>query len=155
MNKRWTLTALVLVIAAVLAVIFLIGRAKSPGGEESEAVADMAVHVGADPRATLHRFVTAYGTVEPEPAGTRPRSPADADVAAPVDGVVARVDCVEGQRVAKGAVLFHLDGRVAEHRPGKGPRRPWPSPKEISSGRKNSSPSRERPGRITWRPSSS
>ncbi len=113
MNKRWILTALVLLIAAVMAVIFLIGRAKSSGVEESEAVADMAVHIGAIQRATLHRFVTAYGTVEPEPA-TPGRAPADAEVASPVAGIVARVDCVEGRRVARGAALFHLDGRVAE-----------------------------------------
>ncbi len=113
MNKRGTLTALVLVIAAALAVIFLIGKAKSPGDEESEAVADMAVHLGAIQRATLHRFVTAYGTVEPEPA-TPGRAPADAEVASPVAGVVARVDVVEGRRVARGAALFRLDSRVAE-----------------------------------------
>src|SRR5207244_3810268 len=58
-------------------------------------------------RATLRGYVTAYGTVEPEPkAGAR--------VAVSVPGVVTTVACVEGQRVERGALLFELDGRAAE-----------------------------------------
>ena len=101
-----------IVIAAVVVAAILILKPKAAG--ESEAVeADMAVHVGQVVRATLHRSVTAYGAVEPEPAAAG-RVPADAEVASPVAGVVAHIDCVEGQRVAKGDVLFRLDSRVAD-----------------------------------------
>jgi membrane fusion protein, multidrug efflux system len=114
MNKRRILTALILLAAAGVIIIFVISKMKSAGAAESEDVAaDMAVHMGTIQKATLHRFVTAYGKVEPEPAAPG-RAPADAEVASPVAGVVARIDCLEGQRVAKGTPLFHLDGRVVE-----------------------------------------
>ena len=100
-------------IAAALAAIVIVRLLKSGAGEESgDLAADMAVHVGKITRATLHRFVTAFGTIQPEPAGPG-RQPAAADVASPATGIISRVDCSEGQRVAKGTVLFHLDGRVA------------------------------------------
>ena len=114
MIKRRTLTIALILIAAVLVAVFLIPKLKSKGGEESEEVAaDMAVHTGTIQKATLHRFVTAYGKIDPEPAMPG-RVPADAEVASPVAGVVAHIDCLEGQRVRKGAVLFRLDSRVAE-----------------------------------------
>jgi len=114
MNKRRTLTALIILIAAGLAVVFLISKLIPTGAGGSEDVAaDMAVHIGMIQKATLHRFVTAYGKIDPEPAMSG-RVPADAEVASPVAGVVARIDCIEGQRVTKGTVLFRLDSRVAE-----------------------------------------
>jgi membrane fusion protein (multidrug efflux system) len=114
MNKRRTLTTLIILIAAGLAVVFLISKLIPAGaGENEEVAADMAVHIGMIQKATLHRFVTAYGKIDPEPA-TPGRVPADAEVASPVAGVVAHIDCIEGQRVAKGTVLFRLDSRVAE-----------------------------------------
>jgi len=114
MSKRRTLISVILLVAAAVAVLVLLKIVGPKGGEESaEAPADMAVHVGKISRATLHRFVTAYGTLEPEPAGSG-RAPADAEVASPVAGIVAHVVCVEGQKVAKGAVLFRLDSRVAD-----------------------------------------
>ena len=114
MSNRRTLISVITLVAAAAAVIFLL-KIVGPkaGGEGDEPVADMAVHVGTISRATLHRFVTAYGVVEPEPAGIG-RVPADSEVASPVAGIVAHIDCVEGQRVAKGTVLFRLDSRVAE-----------------------------------------
>jgi membrane fusion protein (multidrug efflux system) len=73
----------------------------------------MAVHIGSIIRATLHSFVTAYGIVEPEPALSN-RPPAVAEVASPVSGLVAHSDCVEGQKVAQGTVLFRLDSRLTD-----------------------------------------
>jgi RND family efflux transporter MFP subunit len=35
-------------------------------------------------------------------------------VASPVAGIVARIECVEGQKVSKGTVLFQLDSRLAD-----------------------------------------
>ena len=113
MSKSRKIFVAVVLVAAVLAAIVILRLVKSgSSGEENEPAADMAVHVGKITRATLHRFVTAFGTIQPEPA--RPgRQPAAADVAAPATGIISRVDCNEGQRVDKGTVLFHLDGRVA------------------------------------------
>ena len=114
MIKRRTQIGLIVLTVAALSVVIIIKLVGPGRGEENEEVAaDMAVHVGQITRATLHRFVTAYGTVEPEPAGPG-RRPADAEVASPVAGIVAHIDCVEGQRVAKGTVLFRLDSRVAD-----------------------------------------
>jgi len=61
-------------------------------------------------RGTLHGYVVAYGTVEPEP-GVVGRPSAGADVRVPVPAVVAEVKCIEGQHVEKGQVLFTLDPR--------------------------------------------
>ncbi len=113
MSKRRIRMGLVVLATALLVIVMVWILVKSHAGEKSEEVAaDMAVHVGTITRATLHRFVTAYGTVEPEPAAMG-RQPADAEVASPVAGIVARIDCVEGQRVTRGTILFHLDSRLA------------------------------------------
>lgn len=101
------------VLAAVILLIFIIHRLTRSAGEEKEAEADMAVHAGKIQAATLHSYVNAYGSVEPAPAAPG-QVPADSEVASPVAGVVAHIDCVEGRRVAKGDVLFRLDSRVAE-----------------------------------------
>jgi membrane fusion protein, multidrug efflux system len=75
--------------------------------EEKKPEAQVPVHVAKITRATLRSYVTAYGNVEPEPkAGAR--------VGVGMAGVVTAVDCVEGQCVEKGALLFELDGRAAE-----------------------------------------
>jgi membrane fusion protein, multidrug efflux system len=62
---------------------------------------------------TLHGYVTGWGRVEPE-AATAGRPPANASIAAPVAGIVATIQCTEGQRVRKGDTLFQLDSRVAD-----------------------------------------
>jgi RND family efflux transporter MFP subunit len=114
MNKRRIWTLAIVLVAVALAAVLIVKLVRPKGGEENEEVAaEMTVHVGSITRATLHRLITAYGSVEPEPAGLG-RPPADAEVASPVGGIVARVECVEGRRVAKGDVLFRLDSRVAE-----------------------------------------
>jgi len=104
----------VAVFAIALAAFVIIKLVRPSGSPVSEdGSADMTVHAGPIQRATLHRMVTAYGSVEPEPAALG-RAPANAEVASPVAGIVARVDAVEGQRVAKGDALFRLDSRVAD-----------------------------------------
>jgi len=114
MNKRRIGIGLIILAAAALAVVVVVRLSKTKASEENEEVAaDMAVHVGKISRATLHRYVMAYGVVEPEPAGLG-RIPAAAEVACPVSGIVAHIDCHEGQFVAKGTVLFRLDSRVAD-----------------------------------------
>jgi RND family efflux transporter MFP subunit len=109
MSRRQTLALLVL--AAVVVVVIL--RLRGGGGEEGEVTPYVAVHVDQIRRATLRSTVTAYGTVEPEPAlGGRPA--AGALITPFVDGVVASVEVVEGRRVAKGSVLVRLDSRMAQ-----------------------------------------
>lgn len=114
MSKRRTLVGLAVLAVAVL-VVLIIMRLRNPGkgGESKQVVTEVAVHVGKITRATFHRFVTAYGTVEPEPAqGGKP--PASALISPFVSGILVQIDCVEGRRVTQGAVLFRLDRRVAE-----------------------------------------
>jgi membrane fusion protein (multidrug efflux system) len=72
--------------------------------------AEVAVQVGKISVATLRRYVTAFGTVEPEP-GTPGQAPASAKLTSPMTGLVAEVNCVEGQQVEKGHILFALDSR--------------------------------------------
>jgi RND family efflux transporter MFP subunit len=100
-------------VVAVIGMAWLIWFTRS-GQEESEALpgTEVAVHVGNITRATLRAYVTAYGTVEPEPAGERPA--ASARMAPSMPGVVVAVNCAEGQRVARGDVLFQLDSRAAD-----------------------------------------
>src|ERR1035437_189493 len=83
-----------------------------PEEPEKPPITDVPVHVAQITRATLRGYVTAYGTVEPEPAGERPA--ASARVVASVAGVVSQVKCAEGQRVEQGALLFQLDTRAAD-----------------------------------------
>jgi membrane fusion protein (multidrug efflux system) len=112
MIKRRTLVGLI-ILAGVLAVVILLRLIRSKPAEEGELATDVAVHVGKITRATLHRYVTAYGSVEPEPAGEG-KPPASAQVASPVSGIISLINCAEGQRVDRGAVLFELDSRVAK-----------------------------------------
>jgi len=114
MTKRQVLTGLIiLVVAAVAALILIKGLGHKAAADEEGVVTDVAVHVGKIVRATLHRYVTAYGTVEPEPPGDG-RSAAGAFISAPVGGILAEIRCTEGHPVERGAVLFRLDTRLAE-----------------------------------------
>jgi len=110
-------TTIVLVIGVALVAAGLFWRRAAPGGgpeaDQAEAPTVVAVHVAPVRRATRRGYVTAWGRVEPEPA-TRTRPAASARIAALVPGLVTEVRCVEGQRVAAGAVLFQLDPRVAD-----------------------------------------
>ena len=72
----------------------------------------MTVQTGALKLATLHRYVTGYGTVEPAPA-TAEQPAAGAQLAAPSAGVVAKVNVIEGQHVEKGDVLMELNSGAA------------------------------------------
>jgi membrane fusion protein, multidrug efflux system len=79
----------------------------------SEAVqTEVPVEVGTVQRTTLNRSLTVYGHVEPAPASaTQPAGAADVSV--PSVSLVAEVNCVEGEQVDKGQVLFSLDNRAA------------------------------------------
>lgn len=90
------------------------GGGASGGGSAEEAIqTQVAVQVGKVKVVTLRRYVSAYGTVEPQPAADGKAS-ADAFVMAPSASLIAESRCTLGQHVEKGAVLFTLDGRIVD-----------------------------------------
>jgi len=80
--------------------------------DEPELATEVAVQTGKIAKATLHRYVMAYGTVEPEPA-TADKPAAGSKIAAPMTGILTQSHCEEGQQVKKGDLLFELDTRSA------------------------------------------
>jgi RND family efflux transporter MFP subunit len=106
-------TAFVLLIVAIGLLWFFWLRPAGDEGTAMEPATEVAVRVGKVTRATLRAYVTAYGMIEPEPAGGEAPA-ASASVAPSVPGIVVAVKGVEGRRVAKGDVLFELDSRAAD-----------------------------------------
>jgi len=98
--------------ALVAATLVHVGCRQDTGGEDG-ASGEVAVRVGAVTRATLHRYVEAFGRVEPAPPGEG-TPPARAIIGAPVGGLLTRIACAEGERVQEGTLLFTLDSRTAE-----------------------------------------
>jgi len=84
----------------------------SASGENETTPTIVTVQTGALKLATLHRYVTGYGTVEPAPA-TAEQPAAGAQLAAPSAGVVAKVNVLEGQHVEKGDTLMELNSGTA------------------------------------------
>jgi membrane fusion protein, multidrug efflux system len=112
MNRRRATIGIV-VLALIVIVTLIVRRVMGTGPEEGDVVTDVAVHVGTVSRATLRRYVTAYGYVEAAPA-TASRPAAGALISTFVGGVLTAIDCVEGSQVTRGKVLFHLDSRMAQ-----------------------------------------
>ena len=93
--------------------LIVLAAACGRGAEEAPVSPDVAVQVEPVVQGTVRRYVTGYGTVEPEPATAK--RPAAGAVISPIQpGVLASVEVVEGQRVERGAVLFRLESRLAE-----------------------------------------
>lgn len=115
MRRKRMAKALAVLLGGVLLVMLLLKwtRSSASGEPEAQVTTEVAVHVGKISRATLRRYIEAFGTVEPEPA-TPGQPAASASVATPVAGIVAEVASAEGERVEKGDVLFRLDDRVAQ-----------------------------------------
>jgi RND family efflux transporter MFP subunit len=105
--------AIILVSVAVIG-LSLLSWLGSTGPDEQELTpaTEVAVHAGIITLATLRAYVTAYGSVEAEPAGERPA--ASARIAPAVPGVVVNAVVTEGQQVRKGELLFELDSRAAD-----------------------------------------
>jgi membrane fusion protein (multidrug efflux system) len=80
---------------------------------EDEAETVVNIETGKIIQTTLHRYIHAYGVVEPEPA-TTDKAAASSKIAAPVAGIVKKSHCVEGETVTQGFVLFELDSRTAD-----------------------------------------
>lgn len=81
--------------------------------EEQELATEVAVQTGKIIKTTLHHYVMAYGSVEPEPAmGGKPA--ASSKIATPMMGLLTQIHCEEGQQVKKGDLLFELDTRSTD-----------------------------------------
>jgi membrane fusion protein, multidrug efflux system len=116
MRSFRTLIVLTAVAAGALVIFVFLRRGTSPTPShqaEADVPTDVAVQVGKITTATLHRYVVAYGSVEPQPAADG-RAAASARIATAVPGIVTRVNVVEGQRVASGTPLVELDSRVED-----------------------------------------
>jgi membrane fusion protein (multidrug efflux system) len=121
MNARRILIPLVNLIIFVAAglVLFKLGNGHSSPAvaidtaDETTGPTDVPVHVTTVSRQMLRRMLTAYGDIEAAPPGNgRPAGCMTAG--APFAGIVGEVECVEGQRVKVGAVLFTMDSRAVD-----------------------------------------
>ena len=113
MSRKQIIIGIVVVLCAGLGVYALIKSRGATHDSDEETVQEnvpplVSVQVGTLKRMTLRRYVTGYGTVEPAPA-TAEQPAGGATLAAPVAGVVARVNVVAGQQVNRGDVLMELN----------------------------------------------
>jgi membrane fusion protein (multidrug efflux system) len=116
---RWFIQLLILLLAIGLLHHFWHANPPPPppvgGGDNDEDdvkyTPTVPVSVAPITVATLHGYVMAYGTVEAAPARTAEPA-ASASIRVPASSLVAEVNCIEGQHVEKGQILFKLDGRA-------------------------------------------
>jgi membrane fusion protein (multidrug efflux system) len=87
---------------------FIKSRGPEAAPDEEKTPSVVTVQLGALTNVTLHRYVEGYGTIEAAPA-TAEQPAAGATLAAPVAGVVAKVNVIAGQQVKKGDVLAELN----------------------------------------------
>jgi len=113
MNRKKIIIGLVVVCGGLAIAALIKIKSRSATTESDEATPTIvSVQVGALKRMTLHSYVTGYGTVGPAPA-TAEQPAAGAPLAAPVAGIVTRVNVIEGQHVEKGDVLVELNSGAA------------------------------------------
>lgn len=115
MKPKQIIIAILVAVCAGLGIFFLTKSSESASSASAEAESGptvVSVQTGVLKRMTLHQFVTGYGTVEPAPA-TANAPAADAPLAAPSAGVVAKVNVIAGQHVQKGDVLMELNSGAA------------------------------------------
>lgn len=114
MKKFETLIGLIILIAGAIGVLLLF-IIPPPAAEEeaTEAATEVPVQVGSIQRATLHGYVYAYGTVDFQKVG-KETPPANVLIIAAASGIISKVNCVEGQQVKEGDILFNIDSRLAD-----------------------------------------
>jgi len=100
-------------LKTLMALACIIGCNTTVLAEEPELATEVVVQTGKIIKTTLHRYVMAYGLVEPEPA-TGGKPPASSKIAAPMMGILTQSYCEEGRQVKKGALLFELDTRSTD-----------------------------------------
>jgi membrane fusion protein (multidrug efflux system) len=108
MSRKLIITVIVVAAAGLGIYAFIKSRGPDTATGEETTPSVVPVQVGALTNVTLHRYVEGYGTVEPAPA-TAEQPAAGATLAAPVAGVVAKVNVIAGQQVKKGDVLAELN----------------------------------------------
>jgi len=104
---------LIIFCAVLFGATALTGCKRAEQDQGERITSEVAVKVGKVTRATLHRYVVAYGVVEPEPAHNG-QPGAGVRLAPASAGIIAEVNCAEGEHVDKGAVLFRLDSRPVD-----------------------------------------
>lgn len=105
---RKLITVIVIVAAGLGIYAFIKSRGPEAAPDEEKTPSVVTVQLGALTNVTLHRYVEGYGTIEAAPA-TADQPAAGAMLAAPVAGVVAKVNVIAGQQVKKGDVLAELN----------------------------------------------
>lgn len=80
---------------------------------DADLQTNVAVNVSKVQKMTMRSYITAYGIVQTDP-GNGKSVPAAVKITAPISGIVADINCYEGERVDKGQVLFYLDSRLAD-----------------------------------------
>jgi membrane fusion protein, multidrug efflux system len=120
MKLKQIIVGVAMVLCAGAGIFALTKLHKSGGGGDDDAAPAenvtplISVQTGTLKRATLHSYVSGYGTVEPMPA--TPNEPAAGGVlAAPTAGIVIKVAAVAGQQVKQGDLLVELDSATATH----------------------------------------
>lgn len=110
MKLKQILIGLVLLGAAGAGVWLLLKpQSAAPASDDEQAPQTMVtVQTGTLQRMTLHQYLNGYGTITPMPA-TATAPAADAPLASPVAGVVAKINMAEGQQVQKGDLLVELN----------------------------------------------
>jgi RND family efflux transporter MFP subunit len=105
---RKLITVIVIVAAGLGIYAFIKSRGPEAAPDEEKTTSVVTVQLGALTNVTLHRYVEGYGTIEAAPA-MADQPAAGATLAAPVAGVIARVNVIAGQQVKKGDVLAELN----------------------------------------------
>lgn len=100
-------------MAAFLGVLSFSCSQTGNAGETAGPETLVDVHVVPIKRMTMHRYITLYGKVIPEPANSQQQA-ASAQVAAAVGGVITHVSAIEGKIVQPNDLLVQLDVRRAD-----------------------------------------
>jgi len=114
MKRKQIIIGVIVILCAGLGIYALVkSHGAAAASDEDEATPSVVtVQTGALKLATLHRYVEGYGAVEPASA-TANEPAASAQLAAPVAGVVAKINVIAGQRVKNGDVLVELNSGTA------------------------------------------
>ena len=112
-NRLGTFIGLLIILSGGVGVYYLF-RQKPAMVEEAEQQLQtiVPVKVAQVRRMTLHDYLRGYGSVVAHP-GSSDTAPASVCINSPLDGMVTEVNCVVGQEVKKGQVLFGLYDRLA------------------------------------------
>jgi membrane fusion protein (multidrug efflux system) len=110
MKRKQIIIGIIVILCAGLGIYALVkSHGAAAATDEDEATPSVVtVQVGSLKRMTLHNYVSGYGTIEAAPA-TADEPAAGAQLAAPVAGVVTKINAIAGQQVKKGDVLVELN----------------------------------------------